>query len=312
MKMKAIVFTKFGPPEVLQVKEIEKPIPMDNEILIRIYATTVEKEDPDWLKRGFNGIRKPRIQILGLFLAGEIEAIGSDVTKFKVGDQVYGAATMKFGTWAEFICLSEEAALVQKPNNFSYEEAVGILNGVITSLPYLREKGEFQRGQNILINGASGTVGTAAVQLAKYLGASQITGVCSTTNLELVKSLGADKVIDYTKEDFTKTDETYDIVFDCVGKSSYSKCKNLLKSSGVFLTTSPIPMALFSKKVKFTATGLRKANQKIADLLFVNDIIKEGKYKAVIDSRFPMEKIADANILVATGHKKGSVVITIP
>ena len=310
--MKAVVYTEFGPPEVLQIKEIEKPIPVENEILIRIYATTVEKDDPDWRgKRGFNGFIKPRKQILGLFLSGEIEAVGSNVTKFKVGDQVYGAATMNFGTWAEYICLSEDVALVQKPDNFSYDEAVATLNGVITALPYLREKGKLQSGQKILINGASGCVGSAAVQLAKYLGASQITGVCSTTNLELVKSLGADKVIDYTKEDFTKTGEKYDIVFDCVGKSSYSKCKNLLKSEGVFLTTIPNLMALFSKKVKFTATGLRKPNKKIADLLFLNDIVKEGKYKAVIDSRFPMEKIANAHILVAKGHKKGSVVITI-
>jgi NADPH:quinone reductase-like Zn-dependent oxidoreductase len=310
MKMKAIVYTKFGPPEVLQLKEIEKPTPAENEILIRIFATTVEKEDPDYRsKRGFNGFIKPRHQILGLFIAGEIEAVGSEVTKFKVGDQVYGSTTMSLGACAEYICLSEDAALVQKPSNFSYDEAVAVLNGVITALPYLREKGNFQSGQKILINGASGSVGSAAVQLAKYLGASQITGVCSTTNLELVKSLGADKVIDYTKEDFTKFAETYDVVFDCVGKSSYSKCKNLLKSGGVFLTTIPNLMALFNKRIKFTATGLRKANKKIADLLFVNKIIEEGKLKAVIDSRFPMEKIADAHILVAKGHKKDSIVV---
>ncbi|MGD8759923.1 MAG: NAD(P)-dependent alcohol dehydrogenase, partial [Anaerolineales bacterium] len=240
MKMKAIVYTEFGPPEVLQLKEVEKPTPKSNEVLIRIFAATVSAEDPQMrASPGFNGLRTPKRPILGAYLAGEIEAVGKRVKRFRKGDQVYGSTGLRlFGAYAEYVCLPEKAALAGKPANMNYEEAAAIPNGALTSLPYLRDKGRIKSGQDVLINGASGAVGTSAVQLAKYYGA-KVTGVCSTTNLQLVKSLGADQVIDYTQEDFTQSGQIYDIVFDAVGKSSFSPCRSLLKPRGIFLTTVP-------------------------------------------------------------------------
>jgi NADPH:quinone reductase-like Zn-dependent oxidoreductase len=315
--MKAIVYTEFGPPDVLQLKEVEKPTPKDNEVLIRIYATTVATEDPDTRSTpGLNGMRKPKNPILGMYLAGEIETVGKDVTRFKVGDPVYGSTGMSFGAYADYICIPEEGALAPKPSNMTYEEAAAVPNGALTSLSYLRDKGNIQRGQSILINGASGTVGTSAVQLAKYFGA-EVTGVCSTTNLEMVKSLGADQVIDYTKEDFTKNGQTYDIIFDAVGKRSFSDCKDSLKQRGVYLTTTPtlsvlqIPWFSGGKKARFAATGLRPASKKIKVLLDMKDLIEAGKYKAVIDRTYPIEEIAEAHRYVEKGHKKGDVVISV-
>jgi NADPH:quinone reductase-like Zn-dependent oxidoreductase len=287
-------------------------------VLIKIHATTVVKEDPDWrASPGFNGLLKPRNPILGQELAGEVEAIGKDVTRFRPGDQVFGIDM--FGAYAEYKCMSEDKALAIKPANMSYEDAASVPNGALTALPFLRDKGKIQSGQTVLIYGASGSVGTAAVQLARYYGA-KVTGVCSTTNLEWVKSLGADQVIDYTQEDFTENGKTYDIIFDTVGKLSFSECKGSLMDAGIYLTTVPTPVIMLqalwpaksgSKKVKFVAAGLRPASEKIKELVFLTELIEAGKIKPVIDRRYPLERTAEAHRYVEQGHKKGNIVITV-
>ncbi len=316
--MKAIVYTKFGPPEVLHLQEVAKPTPKSNEVLIKIVATTVVKEDPDMrASPGFNGLMKPRNPILGQELAGEIEAIGRDVTRFKPGDQVFGFDM--FGAYAEYKCMPENGALAIKPVNLSYEEAASIPNGALTALPFLRDKGKIQNGQTVLIYGASGSVGAAAVQLAKYYGA-KVTGVCSTPNLEWVKSLGADQVIDYTQEDFTENGKTYDIIFDTVGKYSFSKCKGSLTNDGIYLATVPAPAMILQalwpakrgrKKAKFVAAGLRPVREKIKDLAFLTGLIEMGEMKPVIDRCYPLEQMAEAHRYVEKGHKKGNVVIMV-
>ncbi len=323
--MKAMVCTKYGPADVLQLKDVDKPTPKDNELLIRIDGAAVNSTDPTFrlgkplIGRLFTGLLKPKFPIPGDVLAGEIEAVGKDVTRFKVGDQVYGTLAPNLGAHAEYTCMPEDGALTLKPTNMTYGEAAAIVDGALTALTFLRDTGKIQSGQNVLIYGASGSVGTAAVQLAKFYGAT-VTGVCSTTNLEMVQSLGADDVIDYTKEDFTKTGQTYDIIFDTVAKSSFSRCKSALKKGGLYLSTFPsLGMMLQvlwtsmvgSKKAKFAAAGLKPSNEKVEDLIFLKELIEAGKLKTVIDRNYTLEQMAEAHRYVEKGHKKGNVVITI-
>lgn len=323
--MKTIVYQKYGSPNVLELKEVEKPTPKDDEVLIRIYATTVTATECSFRKgkpfytRLFTGIINPKINTLGEELAGVIETVGKNVKLFKEGDEVFGTAGPNFGANAEYLCLPESGVLASKPINMSYEESASICDGILTALPFLRDKGNIQRGQKVLINGASGSVGTAAVQLASYFGA-EVTGVCSTTNVELIKSLGADNVIDYTAEDFTNRGETYDIIFDTVGKISFSRCKRSLKKGGIFLEAAIgfaiLPQVLWTsivgtKKAVIAATGLRSENERKKDLIILKELIEAGKIKAVIDRSYPLEQIAEAHRYVDKGHKKGNVVITL-
>ncbi|MCP4294284.1 MAG: NAD(P)-dependent alcohol dehydrogenase [Proteobacteria bacterium] len=311
--MKAIVCTKYGPPEVLELQEVDKPTPKDNEVQIRIYATTAHVGDTKI--RGFKpglgpvkdfffkpimrfmiGFRGPRNRILGMDLAGEIVATGKDVKLYKQGDKVFASAYegFKFGAYAEYICLPEDGLLALKPGNMTYEEIAPVSNGALTALLILR-KAKIEEGQKVLIYGASGSMGTYSVQLSKYFGA-EVTGVCSTGNLEMVKSIGADKVIDYTQENFNDRGETYDFIFDAVGKIAPSQRKISLKNRGIFLD------------VLSSSDGL-KLNAE--DLYFLKDLCETGKLKTVIDKRFPLEEMVEAHRYVDSGRKRGNVVVTI-
>jgi 2-desacetyl-2-hydroxyethyl bacteriochlorophyllide A dehydrogenase len=326
--MKAIVWTKYGPPDGLQLQEVEKPTPRDNEILIRIHAATVTAGDcearslkfPIWLglpMRIYVGLRRPkRIKILGQELAGEVEAVGQDVKLFEKGDQVFGTTGFGFGAYAEYICRPEkpeEGVLAIKPANMTFEEAAAVPTGGLEALHFLR-KGNIQSGQKVLINGAGGSIGTFAIQLAKHFGA-EVTGVDSTGKLDMLRSLGADQVIDYTQEDFTKSGETYDVIFDVVGKSPFSRSIRTLKQNGRYLLANPKLSQMVrgqwistrSSKQVISAT----ASQKTEDLMFLRELIETGKLKSVIDRRYPLEQIAEAHRYVETGQKMGNVVITV-
>jgi NADPH:quinone reductase-like Zn-dependent oxidoreductase len=296
--MKAIVCTAYGPPDVLQLQEVEKPVPKDNEVLVKIYATTVTAGDV--ILRSMKAFQRivfglffglGKNKILGHELSGEIEVVGKAVTRFEPGQPVFASAGSRGGAYAEYICLPEDGMVTAKPANLSYEEAAAIPIGGNTAL-YILKKGDIQRGQRVLVYGASGSVGTYGVQLARHLGA-EVTGVCSTTNLEMVKSLGAAHVIDYTREDFTQSGETYDVIFDAVGKLPASGGKAALNEGGVVLSTrSP-------------------TREKQENLLTLKDLVEAGEIRPVIDRRYPLEQIAEAHRYVEIGHKKGNVVITV-
>ena len=318
--MKAIVYTSYGPPEVLHLKEVEKPAPGDREILVSVHATGVStgdvrlrKADP-FAVRFFFGLTGPKKPVLGFVLAGEIEAVGKDVKQFKKGDRIFGTAGMRFGTYAEYVCLPEGAAVTMMPNNMTFEQAAAIPFGGNTALHFLR-KANIQRGQQVLIYGASGAVGTAAVQLAKHFGA-EVTGVCSTTNLEMVKSLGADKVVDYTKEDFTEKGETYDVIFDTVGMSPFSGSVRSLKKNGYYLRAVHMSLSAIVQGRWTSMTSDKKviggvASDTIEDLIFLRTLIEKGQLKAVIDRTYRLEQTAEAHRYVEKGHKKGNVLITV-
>jgi NADPH:quinone reductase-like Zn-dependent oxidoreductase len=330
--LKAVVYEKYGPPEILQLKEIEKPVPKHDEVLIRVYAATVPAEalllrslpfSPlMWfLTRIGIGLIKPRRTILGSELAGEIESVGKDVKRFKEGDRVFGSDLSGLGAYAEYKCMPEDAVLALKPENITYEEAAPVC-GALAAWNLLKNKANIRSGQKVLINGVSGSVGTAAVQIANYFG-TEVTGVCSTTNLELVKSLGADKVIDYSKEDFTQSGETYDVIYDTydtVLKNSFSRCRGSLTQTGVYLSALPTLALLLqmlwtskigSKRAIFSATGLRPVPERLIFLEELIELTKAGKIRTVIDRCYPLEQIAEAHRYVEKGYKKGNVVITV-
>jgi NADPH:quinone reductase-like Zn-dependent oxidoreductase len=320
--MKAIVYERYGAPDVLELREVIKPVPKENEILIKVRATTVaagdcrmRRADP-FLSRLFNGLWKPkRINILGFELAGVVESTGRGVTRFKPGDEIYGACGTGFGGYAEYKCLPENGAIAHKPTNMTFEEAAAVPIGAYTALQFLR-KGNIQRGSRVLIYGASGSVGTYAVQLAKFFGA-EVTGVCSTSNVELVRSLGADRVMDYTKEHIADDKSSvYDIIFDTVGKSPFQTCVKQLTPTGFYLravhmTPSPLLQGLW---VSITSGrkvigGVSKEN--VEDLTYLKELIEAGSLRSVIDRRYPLEQASEAHQYVDQGHKKGNVVLTV-
>ena len=329
--MKAIVNTEYGSPDVLQLKEVAKPTPKDNEVLIRIYATTVNFGDlmarnfkavsprkfnmpfPFWLLAKISfGLRKPKITILGSEFAGEVEAVGAAVARFKPGEQVFGYRGQSMGAYAEYVCMPENGVLAIKPANLTYEEAAAVPYGALTALSLLR-KVNIQRGQKVLINGASGGIGSAAVQLGKYFGA-EVTGVCSTPRVGYVKALGADKVIDYTQEDFTQNKETYDLIFDILGKSSFGRGRKALKPNGIYLfasfKTKQLLQMLRTKIAGHQKVICALSSEKAEDLAFIKELIEAGQYKVIIDKRYPLAQTAEAHRYVETGRKTGSVVMT--
>ena len=322
--MKAIVYTKYGPPDVLQLKEVEKPAPKENEILVKVKATTVTVADirarsftvprPVWLvARIALGFRQPKKEILGMELAGEVESVGKDVKRFKEGDQVFAATLAGFGAYAEYKCLPEDGPVSIKPSNITYEESAAIPIGARTALFFLR-KANIQRGQKVLVYGASGSVGTYAVQIAKFFGAN-VTGVCSTKNMELVKSLGADEVIDYTTDDFSSKGEIYDVIFDTVGKSSFSGCMKSLKKDGTYINLTVLLPGVRMLWTKLTTSKKLILGQNSPEtfeaLNFLKELVETGKLKVVIDRYYAFEEIVEAHRYVEKGHKKGNVVINV-
>jgi NADPH:quinone reductase-like Zn-dependent oxidoreductase len=317
--MRAVVCDNYGPPDVLRLEEVARPVPKEDEVLIRIHATTVTRTDcgfrsaDPFITRFFTGLRRPKRRILGMELAGEVEAVGAAVTEFKVGDHVFGVKGS--GAQAEFVCMRESAALAHKPAGMSFEEAAAVCDGACIALSCLRDA-DLREGRSILVYGASGSVGTAGVQLAKHFGAD-VTAVCNTKNVELVRSLGADRVIDYLQEDFTKRGETYDVVFDAVGKHSFRRCRHSLKAGGMFIETDlgfmwHVPaLVLLTRWIGDKRVKLGIARYTKKDVLLLKELIESGKYRAVIDRRYPLEHVVEATRYVETGQKTGNVVLTV-
>jgi NADPH:quinone reductase-like Zn-dependent oxidoreductase len=319
--MKAIIHTRYGPPEVLQLAEVPKPTPKDNEVLIKVHATTVNRTDCGFrsaeyfISRFFSGLFRPKNQILGNEFAGEIEAVGKDVKLFQPGDKVFGYNDITFGANAEYMVLVEDGPITMMPGSLTYEEAAPITEGGHYALCDIRAA-KVSPGQKVLVNGATGAIGSAAVQLCRYFGA-EVTAVCATPHIELVRSLGAKTVIDYTKEDFTKIGDRFDFVFDAVGKSSFGKCKPILKSNGIYISTelgkggqnpflALITPILGGKKLLFPIPTINKQ-----DVVFLKELVESGQFKPVIDRSYPMEQMVEATKYVETGQKTGNVVITI-
>ena len=316
--MKAVVHDRYGPPHVLRLEEVERPAPNDDEMLVKIHATTVNRSDcgfraaEPFFARLFTGLRRPRRRTPGMELAGVVEAVGAAVTEFEVGDEVFG---VKGGANAEYVCVRESGALAHKPAGMTFEEAAAVCDGAIIALACLG-KSDLRKGRSILIYGASGSIGTAGVQLAKHLGAD-VTAVCNTKNVELVRSLGADRVIDYTKEDFTENGETYDVVFDAVGKHSFRRCRGSLKAGGIFVETDlgfmwhVPPLALLTRLIGRKRVTLPIPKYTKENVLVVKELIEAGHYRAVIDRRYSLEQIVEATTYVETGQKTGNVVLTV-
>lgn len=318
--MRAIVNTKYGPPDVVKLREVDKPAPKDNEVLIKVNATTVNRTDCGFrsaeyfISRFFSGLFRPKFKTLGNEFAGVIEAIGKNVTSFNIGDEVFGFSGIKFGAHAEYMTIAENEPITTMPSNLTFEEAAPITEGGHYALCDIRAA-NVKSGQNVLIYGASGAIGSAAVQLTKYFGA-KVTAVCNTKNVELLQSLGADQVIDYTTQDFTKTEQLFDFVFDSVGKSSFGQCKPMLNKKGIYISTElgkkseNIFLALFTpilggKKVLFTIPKISKE-----DVILLKELVESGQYKPVIDRKYSLEQIVEAYKYVETGQKTGNVVIT--
>jgi NADPH:quinone reductase-like Zn-dependent oxidoreductase len=316
--MRAVVHDRYGPPDVLRLADVAQPVPQEAEVLVRIHATTVNRSDCGWrsakpfMTRFFTGLRRPKRKILGMELAGEVEAVGAAVTEFKVGDRVFG---VRWGTHAEFIAVQESSAVTHMPTGMSFEEAAAVCDGTCIALSCLRNAG-LQKGRSILVYGASGSVGTAAVQLAKHFGAD-VTAVCNTKNVELVRSLGADEVVDYEQEDFTKSGKTYDIIFDAVGKHSFRRCRRSLKRGGTFIETdlgfmwhAPL-LSLTTRWIGDKRVRIGIARYTKADVVFLKELIEAGQYRAVIDRSYPLEQVVEATRYVETGQKTGNVVLVV-
>ena len=319
--MRAVVHDRYGPPDVLRLEEVERPVPKDDEVLVKIHATTVNRTDcgfraaKPFIIRFFTGLRRPKWRIPGSEFAGEVEAVGAAVSEFAVGDRVFGANVGRFGAHAEFVCVRETAPLAKMPSDVTFEEAAAVCDGAILALNCLR-LADIRSGQRLLVYGASGSIGTAAVQLGKHLGAD-VTAVCNTKNLELVRSLGADPVIDYLQEDFTKSGERYDVIFDAAGKTSFAHCRRSLVKGGIYLPTDGwwnLMLALLARRIRI---GDKRVLMAIpprygkADVLLLKRLLEAGSYRAVIDRSYPLEQVVEASRYVETGQKTGNVVLTV-